>query len=109
MVRSMVLSMLVWDWRVEWTVRGERGIGDEESGQGGSGMGASVGDLFEALYEPMEDIGSTKLERGGAERIASWRCCRYLSARSMGVPWTSHRTRLGSCESSDETEMGLVE
>jgi hypothetical protein len=57
----------------------------------------------------MDDIGSTKLERGGAERIASWCCCRYLSARSMGAPWMSQRMMFESCESSDETEMGLVE
>jgi hypothetical protein len=49
MVRNMVLSMLVLDWRVVWTVRGESGIGVEEPRRGGSWMGASSGDSFEAL------------------------------------------------------------
>jgi hypothetical protein len=41
--------MLVLVWRVVWTVRGESGIGVEESRRGGSWMGASLGDSFEAL------------------------------------------------------------
>jgi hypothetical protein len=47
-------------------------------------MGASFGDSFEALYEPTEDMGSTKGVQGGAERMASCLCCRYLSARLRG-------------------------
>jgi hypothetical protein len=74
MVRNMVLSMLVLDLRVVCTVWGESGIGVGELRRGGSWTGASSGDSFEALYEPMEDIGSMKLERGGAERTASWHC-----------------------------------
>jgi hypothetical protein len=49
MVRNMVLSMLVLALRVVWTVRGESGIGVEDSRRGGSWTGASSGDLFKAL------------------------------------------------------------
>jgi hypothetical protein len=91
------------------TVLGESGISDEALRRGGSERGASTGDSLEALYEPTEDMGSMKLEQGGAERIASWRCWWYLSARSRGSPWTSQRTRSGWRESDDDTEMGLEE
>jgi hypothetical protein len=81
----------------------------DESTRGGSWMGASFGDSFEALYDPTEDMGATKGVRGGAERMASWRCRRYMSARSSGSPWTSQRMSSGLCESDEDTEMGLVE
>jgi hypothetical protein len=74
MVHNIVLLMLELASRVVQMVRGERGMGVEELSQGGSWMGASFGDSFEALYEPMEDMGSTKLVRGGAERMASCLC-----------------------------------
>jgi hypothetical protein len=58
-------------------VQGERVISAGVAlSQGGSWMGALLGDSFEALYEAMEDIDVCGWVRGGAERIASCRCSR---------------------------------
>jgi hypothetical protein len=66
-----------WVWRVIWMVWGERAIGaGVVMSQGGSWMGASVGDSFDALYEPTEDICAMGWVRGGAECIVSCRCSR---------------------------------
>jgi hypothetical protein len=63
--------------RVIWMVQGERAIGAGVApSQGGSWMGASLGDSFEVLYEAMEDIDVCSWVRGGAERIVSCRCSR---------------------------------
>jgi hypothetical protein len=55
-------------------VRGENAISVGELWCcGGNWSGVSCSDSFEALKEVVEDIGSMKRERGGAECIAS--CC----------------------------------
>ena len=46
-------------------------MGDSELRRGGSWMGPSFGDLFEALYKPADDMGAMNLEQGGVDRMAS--------------------------------------
>ena len=61
--------------RVIWMVRGERVIGAGVAlSQGGSWMGALLGDSFEALYEATEDIDACSWVQGGVEHIASCHC-----------------------------------
>jgi hypothetical protein len=56
-------------------VWGERAIGDGVvTIWGGSRTGCLLGDLFELLGEPPEDIDVQGWVRGGTERIASCRC-----------------------------------
>jgi hypothetical protein len=68
---SSVVSMSGCVWSVVWIVWGERVIG---LSCGRSWSGALLGDSFETLNEPFEDMGSMKRERGGAEHIASCHC-----------------------------------
>jgi hypothetical protein len=54
---SRVASMSGWVQRVVLMVWGERTIGAGVLGRrGGNGMGDPFGDLFDALYEPLDDI-----------------------------------------------------
>ena len=56
-------------------VQGDRAIGaGVAASQGGSWMGASLGDSFDALYKLTEDICARGWVRGGVEHIVSCRC-----------------------------------
>jgi hypothetical protein len=58
-------------------VQGDRAIGaGVTASRGGSWMGDSFGNLFDVLYEPMEDICTSGWVQGGAECIASCCCLR---------------------------------
>jgi hypothetical protein len=70
----MPLSILAWVWSVVRTVQGESGMGEGKLWRGGSWTGALFGDSFDALYEPMEDMGLMNLEWGGVDWMASCRC-----------------------------------
>src|SRR6266850_5028837 len=81
MERRSVASMLSFAARVDWVVLGDIAGGIGVAGRGiGRGTEDSVGDTFDRLIDPADDIGT-------GQGYGRDRCDRYMRRRSSSGGW----------------------